>query len=134
MIFVNMKNKDTDNLFIYGVLGLIILLIGVFIFIGNRPKESPPGAMELAQCLTEKGAKFYGASWCSHCKAQKDLFGGAAEKLPYIECAVGNGQARVCEEAGIEGYPTWVNAKGEKLSGEQSFEALAEFSGCVFNK
>ncbi len=129
-----MKQQKSGNLFLYGVLGLIIFSIGVLIFIANRPKPTPPGALELAQCLTEKGTKFYGASWCSHCKIQKELFGGAAEKLPYIECGVGGGQAKVCEDAGVKGYPTWINAKGERISGEQGFEALATFSGCVIEK
>lgn len=129
-----MKQQNNSNLFIYGVFGLIVVSIGALIFISNRPLPTPPGALELAQCLTEKGTKFYGASWCSHCKAQKDLFGGAAKSLPYIECAVGKGEAKECVDAGIKGYPTWVNAKGEKHAGELSFEGLAEFSGCVFKK
>lgn len=134
MTLVNMKEKQTGNLFIYGVLGLIIFSIGALFFIANRPKPTPPGALALAQCLAEKGVKFYGASWCSHCKAQKELFGGAADKLPYVECVVGNDQAKVCTDAGVEGYPTWINAKGEKKTGEQSFEALAAFSGCILQK
>jgi thiol-disulfide isomerase/thioredoxin len=129
-----MKQQKSGNLFLYGVLGLIIFSIGALIFIANKPKPTPQGALALAQCLSEKGTKFYGASWCSHCKSQKELFGGAAGKLPYVECAIGNEQAKVCADAGIEGYPTWVNAKGEKVSGEQSFEALATFSGCVLEK
>ena len=40
----------------------------------------------MAKCLTDKGAKFYGASWCSWCKKEKELFGEAAQYLPYVEC------------------------------------------------
>jgi thiol-disulfide isomerase/thioredoxin len=129
-----MKQQKSGNLFLYGVLALIIFSIGALIFIANKPKPTPPGALDLAICLKESGTKFYGASWCSHCKTQKELFGGAVEKLPYVECAVGGGQAKVCEDAGVEGYPTWINAKGEKISGAQSFEELATFSGCKFQK
>lgn len=129
-----MKHQQSSNTFVYIVLGLIVVGILALAIIRTRPKPAPPGAQELAQCLKDNGTKFYGASWCSHCKAQKDLFGGAAKALPYIECAVGQGQTKECSDAGIEGYPTWINAKGEKITGEQSFEALAEFSGCPFNK
>lgn len=129
-----MKQQQSSNTFVYIVLGLIVLGIFALAIIRTRPKPTPPGAQELAQCLKDKGAKFYGASWCSHCKAQKDMFGGAAKTLPYIECAIGQAQAKECLDAGIDGYPTWVNAKGDKISGEQSFTALAEFSGCTYNK
>ncbi|MCK7593526.1 vitamin K epoxide reductase family protein [Pseudomarimonas salicorniae] len=64
----------------------------------------------LARHLDESGAKFYGASWCPNCQDQKDLFGGAAGDLPYIECSPNGRQggfAIECVEAGIEGFPTW---------------------------
>lgn len=86
----------------------------------------------LANCLTEKGAKFYGAFWCSHCKNQKEMFGKAAEFLPYVECSTpdGNSQTAVCRENNITGYPTWVFADGATQSGEVSLETLAEKAGC----
>ncbi|OGH63518.1 MAG: hypothetical protein A2848_00155 [Candidatus Magasanikbacteria bacterium RIFCSPHIGHO2_01_FULL_50_8] len=125
-----MKDAQGSNKFLYGIIGLIVVVIGALAFVRSRPKQTPPGAQQLAQCLVDKGVAFYGASWCSHCKSQKELFGGAAATLPYIECAIGNGQSQECTDAGVESYPTWVNAKKEKLLGEQSFAALAEFSGC----
>jgi hypothetical protein len=43
--------------------------------------------VKLAKHLTAKGAKFYGAFWCSHCFDQKVQFGAeAAALLPYVEC------------------------------------------------
>lgn len=86
----------------------------------------------LAKCLTEKGVKFYGASWCGHCKNQKEMFGQAAEFLPYIECSTpdGNDQTAVCKENNITGYPTWVFADGTKESGELSLQKLSEKTGC----
>ena len=41
----------------------------------------------LAEHLTNEGAVFYGAEWCSHCQEQKRLFGASASRLPYIECS-----------------------------------------------
>ena len=129
-----MNQENNSNIFIYTVLGLIIIVILGLVSIRTWSKPTPAGAAALAQCLTDTGVKFYGASWCSHCAEQKAMFGGAVSKLPYVECADGSGQTAECTKAGIEGYPTWVNAKGEKLTGAHSFQELADFSGCVLAK
>ena len=86
----------------------------------------------LAQCLTDKGFKLYGAFWCGHCKEQKEMFGEAVGLLNYIECSTpdGNDQTEVCQEAGIEGYPTWGFPDGKKVSGVMTLEELAKVSGC----
>ena len=85
-----------------------------------------------AQCLTDKGAKFYGTFWCPHCKEQKKLFGSSLKFVPYIECSTpdGNNQLDVCKEAGVDGYPTWVFADGVQVSGTQTLEFLSEKTGC----
>lgn len=85
-----------------------------------------------AQCLADKGAKFYGTFWCPHCKEQKELF-KQSKKLPYIECSdtSGQNQLAVCKEAGIESYPTWIFTDGSRLTGKQEFSKLAEKTGCV---
>lgn len=119
---------------------LVIALIGGLIFARNA--SAPQDATSsnavaspydtFAKCITDAGAKFYGAYWCSHCKAQKELFQNSKE-LPYIECSTPNGQGQtpVCAEAGVTSYPTWRFADGSELSGEQSFEALAEKTSCA---
>jgi hypothetical protein len=87
---------------------------------------------EFATCITNSGAKFYGAFWCSHCQNQKKAFQNAADALPYVECATENNtQTPVCAEAKIEGYPTWSFPNGELVMGEQSFQTLAEKTGCT---
>lgn len=91
---------------------------------------TPSKFEDLAKCLTAKGAKFYGASWCSHCQNQKATFTGAAKYLPYIECADGGGQSFACSAAKIESYPTWKFADGTTQSGELSLEVLAQKTGC----
>lgn len=85
----------------------------------------------LAKCLKEKGAKFYGAYWCGWCKKQKEIFGEAAQYLPYIECVDEKTQqiTSQCQEAGIQGYPTW-EINGQKRSGFKKPKELAELSGC----
>ena len=93
----------------------------------------PSKYTELAQCINDKGAKFYGAFWCPHCQAQKKVFGNAAEKLPYIECSEPNGkdQKQECKDVGIVQYPTWKFADGSEMRGEQSAATLAEKTGCT---
>lgn len=85
-----------------------------------------------AQCLSDKGLKFYGAFWCPHCQAQKREFGGAVKLLPYVECSTpdGKGQTQICKDNDIQSYPTWVYPDGTRTTGESSLSALAQKSGC----
>lgn len=117
---------------------IVILIIGVIVSVLTNADSgefsSGPGKYDqFAQCITDKGAKFYGAFWCPHCQAQKKLFGKSAKLLPYIECSTADGsdQVQMCKDEKIEGYPTWVFADGTRASGEQSFEQLAEKTGCA---
>ncbi len=86
----------------------------------------------LAKCLSEKGAKFYGAYWCGWCNKQKEIFGQAAQYLPYIECSDPKTKELTpeCQKAGITGFPTWQLPNGEKSPGFKPLEKLAELSGC----
>jgi hypothetical protein len=85
----------------------------------------------LAKCLTQKGAKFYGASWCSWCNKEKTLFGEAVQYLPYVECydEATQGLTKVCQDAGIQGFPTWEFA-GVQNPGYKDAATLAQLSGC----
>ena len=85
-----------------------------------------------AECITNAGAKFYGAYWCPHCQAQKKLFDNS-HKLPYVECSTPNGQGQVqeCADLEITGYPTWIFADGSRGDGEQTFVQLGEKTGCA---
>jgi hypothetical protein len=90
-----------------------------------------PMARPLAEHLTTIGAKFYGASWCEHCKQQKKYFGESAERLPYVECTPG-GQggplSSQCRDNFISTYPTWI-IKERRVEGVLSLTDLAELSG-----
>jgi thiol-disulfide isomerase/thioredoxin len=87
---------------------------------------------ELAQCLSDKGAKFYGAFWCPHCQKQKQMFGRSERHLPYIECSTadGNSQLPICRDHGVKEYPTWVFADGSRMTGEIPLATLAQKTGC----
>lgn len=96
-------------------------------------KQSVPSPYEpFAQCLTDKGVKMWGAWWCSHCQAQKKLFGTAFDKVTYNECSTPGKQdmTPLCKNAGITNFPTWEFADGSRVQGEQSLEELAKKSGC----
>ncbi|MBY0328777.1 hypothetical protein K2Q02_01650 [Patescibacteria group bacterium] len=122
--------KKTKNTALW-IVGIIVVIAVVVLLLANAAKK--PGKYDgLAQCLTDSGAKFYGAFWCPHCQAQKALFGKSAKLLPYVECsqADGKGQLQVCIDEKIEGYPTWQFADGTRVSGEQTFAQLAEKTNC----
>lgn len=80
----------------------------------------------LAKWLARQQITMYGASWCSHCAAQKAAFGEDWARVPYVECTE---QTNLCLAKGIEAYPTWMKADGSKLEGEHSLEELATWAG-----
>lgn len=94
--------------------------------------DSEEKEIALAKCLTESGAKLYTASWCGHCKAQKEAFGDGLEYLDNTECAEGEGWAQACEDADITSVPTWVFADGTIKKGNTPLADLAELAGCEY--
>lgn len=110
----------------------ILIIIGAIVagvVIGNKPSIYE----EFAQCTAESGATFFGAFWCPHCLEQKRLFGKAADALPYVECSTPDrsGQTEACVEAGIESYPTWEFANGDRYPGVLSLEAISALTSCT---
>lgn len=108
----------------------VIALLGFWLYTASLA----PGKYDnLARCLGEKGATFYGAFWCPHCNEQKQLFGKSAKLLPYVECSTadGKGQTAICISKNIEGYPTWEFADGSRMSAVMTPSQLAEKTGCM---
>lgn len=126
-----MKELILKNKTISIVIALLIVILIIWLFSGGSSK-SDGSAKSLAKCLKDKGAKFYGASWCGHCNNQKKMFGEDAKYLPYIECSEGanNNQKQVCTDAGVKGYPMWVFADGKIQSGEMTLVQLKQAAGC----
>jgi uncharacterized membrane protein/glutaredoxin len=99
--------------------------------IGSNAAVDDPQLRALAQHLAKIDAKFYGASWCPHCKEQKKMFGAAADRLPYVECSLqgtGGPQAPICRTMNIQSYPTWI-INGRRHEGVLMPEELAKLSG-----
>lgn len=124
-----MTNK---NIFLL-VIGILILGTIATVMLKSPNVPAGPGKYDgFAQCLKDKGAVFYGAFWCSHCQAQKELFGSSVKLLPYVECSTpdGSSQTKECDEKNITGYPTWEFADGTRLTGEVPLEKLSEKTSC----
>lgn len=126
-------SEKSKKIITWSAIAIFILVVLATFFIPKKSQAPQSNLDSLAQCLSDKGAKFYGAFWCSHCQAQKKLFGSAQNKLPYVECSTpdGKGQMKICEDAKIDGYPTWVFADGSRVSGEITIEVLSKKTGCA---
>ena len=121
----------------YMYVGLVVVLIGGLIFmrshVGKNIAPEKLSALDtFGQCLTDAGAKFYGAYWCPHCQAQKKLLGNS-KKIPYVECSTPDqkGQTPICIEKKISGYPTWEFADGSIENGEQTLKELSKKTSCA---
>lgn len=114
------------------IFGFVISLSAITFFL-VKAVSSPGKFDDLARCLNDKGIKMYGAWWCPHCKNQKDMFGKSFKYINYVECAVPDsrqGQTRECQDAGIEGYPTWVFPDGRIVQGEVKPEKFSDITNC----
>ncbi|MFA6076988.1 MAG: hypothetical protein WC735_02845 [Candidatus Paceibacterota bacterium] len=117
------------------IVGLLVLGVIATVIIRSNNANVPagPGKYDsFATCLKDKGAVFYGAFWCTHCQAQKKLFGSSAKLLPYVECSTANGQGQTqaCIDKKILSYPTWEFIDGSRLNGEIPLAQLAEKTSC----
>lgn len=121
-----MKNK---NIVFIAIGVVIIFAIGYFVL---KNKNTPGAYDAFAQCISDSGATFYGAFWCSACKSQKQAFGTSEKYLPYTECSTpdSRSQLQICKDADIMSYPTWEFADGLREVGALPLELLSEKTGC----
>ncbi len=112
------------------ILVIIIILAILLIYAGYKKQASPGEYDDFAKCLTENNATMYGTAWCSHCKAQKALFGKSFKYVTYIDC---DRSKDICLLEGVSGYPTWIIGN-QSYPGTQSLETLSELTKCELNK
>lgn len=102
--------------------------------------SAPPSAGEasvvandlvaFAKALAAANVKFYGAAWCPHCTATKNLFEDGGKYLPFIEVTNPDKTPNAIATANnITTYPTWVFQDGSRLTGEQTLAAISAASG-----
>lgn len=133
-----MKNSSAQQPATVRIVVIMLVVIAVAIFAWtklSKPDQSLAKKEALAQCLTDKGVKMYGAFWCPHCAAQKKDFESAFSKVTYVECALPDNprdQTQACKDANIDSYPTWIFADGSRVSGEQTLNDLATKAGCSY--
>lgn len=113
------------------LLGIVLVVTLAIVFgsswFGNSTKYD-----SFAQCLTQQGAKMYGAWWCPHCLDQKDEFSSSWKHVTYVECSTSSrGQTPACQQAGIMSYPTWEFADGSRIEGTLTFHELSLKTGCA---
>ncbi|MGF1517061.1 MAG: protein disulfide isomerase family protein [Nodosilinea sp.] len=118
--------------------GLGVIALSVTLLAGCGAQGPSGGAgngaiayeAQLAEHLATTGGVMFGAHWCPHCADQKDMFSSAADVVPYVECAADgeNAQPELCQQRGIEGYPTW-EIDGQLYPGVRSLDELADLSG-----
>jgi uncharacterized membrane protein/glutaredoxin len=127
---------DVGQLFFTGVVVSMVTIVGTLGVYANADSPatvantSSAAEVSLATHLDDVGATMYGAYWCPHCLEQKELFGKEAfSKVKYVECDPGgeNPQPKLCQDKGIQGYPTW-EINGKFYSGIQSLPELAKLS------
>lgn len=118
------------------ILVVVVVIIGIitFIFAKNTNNIVSNKYDEFAKCITEKEAVMYGAESCSHCKAQKSIFGDSFKYVNYIECP---DNISFCIERGIEGYPTWLIGTSTKIEGfnkDTTMQEISNATGCLLPK
>ena len=109
-----------------------IMLLGVIALAACGGPVQDGKYAKLAQCLTAKGVKFYGAFWCPHCQEQKAIFGDDMRYINYVECDARDPSAKPeeCDAKGVKSYPTWFFPGQGNESGVHEPADLAKKVGC----
>jgi uncharacterized membrane protein len=121
------------NKFVLTSLVIFLVIIGGSYLAHSGVRKSAPATktvIELAKHLNSTRSSMYGSYTCPHCNTQKLMFGDAFKYINYVECNPGgkNSDALLCDEKGIDGYPTW-EINGRLHQGAKSLRELARLSG-----
>jgi uncharacterized membrane protein len=119
------------------LLAMVIAFLPVVFFAlpAIQPAYETNDVVALAKCLKERNVVMYGAKGCSHCIAQKALFGKEAFGfMSYVDCVDAENE-ETCKDHQIEGYPTFLkNGANARLQGQTSLLKLSEWAGCFLSK
>ena len=118
------KNKQVLN---YAIVFLAVAGVFYLGFTLYQNTLAPGQYDDFAQCLTREGTAMFGTDWCPFCQEQKRMFGNSFVHVTYINC---DANPAACAAESVTSYPTWINAQGERASGVQSLEQLAQMAGC----
>ena len=119
-----------NNKVIYVIVTAVIMIIAVLVWVFAKGPTGESPLDEFTKCLTEKGAKLYTTSWCSHCTTQKDLFGTSLAYIDSTVCDLSATEKAKCEDAEITSIPAWDFPDGTRETGVRTFEQLTEKTGC----
>jgi hypothetical protein len=126
---IKTSTRNWKRIAIYAA--LVVVVIGVAYYFDHRSQHKHDA---FAKCLTDRGAKMYGAWWCPHCVEQKEKFAASFEYAPYVECGIKgrtSGQAQVCKDENVKGYPTWqFPPTGERVERVFTLQELSDRTGC----
>ena len=124
------KNTGTESgtsffgnkkILLVSIVSIVFVLIAVGFGYSFVNSKKPAALDGFAQCLTEKGAIMYGASFCQYTHAQKGMFGNS---LRFID------SRDFTEDPKIRVTPTWL-INGNYYENAQSLDKLAAITGCV---
>src|SRR3989338_166712 len=108
---IGKKPISKKTIFI-SISSIIVVLIAAG-FVYSYVQSNKPGPLDgFAQCLTEKGAVMYGASFCKYTSGQKGMFGNSMRFIDYRDFT---------EDNNIRITPTW-KIDGEYYENAQSFD------------
>ena len=149
LTIIGARFDNRETMFYRGLIVAFTVLIGGLIWSNqvdparaneinlSRENVSPPittlssiEKINFAKYLNDNNVVMYSAYWCPHCNDQKQLFGKkAVEELLIVECAKDgkNNQYKLCQEKGIEGFPSW-EINNQIYSGTMSLNELAKMT------
>jgi len=109
------------------IITILILLASAVILSACTAQNTSMQYDAVAKCMTANGVVMYGTGWCTHCQAQKHMFGNSFQYIHFVDC---DANTQTCKDVGVQGYPTWA-INGSLYPGEQSMYLLAGTSGCM---
>ena len=125
-------SSATNKFALTSIVIFLVVIGGSYIAHSGVRKAAPvtKTMIELAKHLNSTNSSMYGSYTCPHCNTQKLMFGDAFKYINYVECNPGgqNSNALLCDEKGIDSYPTW-EINGQLLQGAKSLRELARLSG-----